>query len=458
MKKQFGMLCAVALAAALAILSACNDPTMLGAELLEGDQFDVNAIDTLTILATTTRGDTLRTYSSTPSSQLRSYMFGDFQDPIFGRTTAALYIQPRMTLGTSSFIRPNFAGSTLDSIVLVLPYDVPGVYGFQKGLMEMFGMDIHELTEEIDAGKNYSSEATFPFNASPLVSHTFSPSLDSLQLITFGANTTPDTVRVRPQLRIQLPFELGQRLLNADTSVYRTDSTFFSILKGLHLRPTAVTGSMLNFLLFSELNGAAGIFVYHNQGGVTRQYQFPIGLASARVVSYRNDYTGAPVAPFIDNTELGDSLVFVQGSEGLSVRIKIPHIRTLQGIAVNKAELMIPIQAFPGDDLIRYPSASQLVLSYYDASGRQLLIRDVTNSIDRLQTFFGGVRIAGASGQPAFYRMNISTHIQRMIDGGLSDEIFLAISPRSERIERSILSGAKHSTAPMRLRVSFTRL
>ena len=145
-------------------IQSCNDPTSIGAELLEEDQANIGFTDTITLSATTIPSDTIRTYS--PSAQIRSYLFGNMTDPVFGTSKSELYLEARL-----SFLQPDFFSIEVDSIVLVLPYDTASFYGTWQ---EEFGLDVFELAEKMDRTADYNSDVSFIFlNFSILLSNLF---------------------------------------------------------------------------------------------------------------------------------------------------------------------------------------------------------------------------------------------------------------------------------------------
>jgi hypothetical protein len=75
---------------------------------------------------------------------------------------------------------------------------------------------------------------------------------------------------------------------------------------------------MLNF---NSQKTWAGVYVYYHQGTEAKEYLFPIYNYISR---YEHDRSGAPVTPFINSYALSDSLVFVQGMQGLLAKMTRP--------------------------------------------------------------------------------------------------------------------------------------
>lgn len=435
----------------LVTLFSCTDPTALGADLLEEDQIGTGFTDTLSLNSYTLEGDSVRTYTSAFSSQLNSYLFGEFTSPVFGRAKSSIYVQARMPRsGSLGVVEPGFAaGDVLDSIILVLPYDTSGFYGLTN---ELFGIDVFELSESIVDTSDYYSNKTFQTNAVPLGSKMFIPSRDSVEIVTF-TSTTPDTVKVPMQLRIPLNQMLGNAFLLADASVYKSDSSFLQFFKGIHLKPSTQNSGLISFSMKSS---RAGIYVYYTRAGKPQEYQLPFNELAARISSYENDYSGTVVQSFINDPQRGDSLLFVQGMSGANAVLEIPNVEALKGLIVNKAELEIFVDGL-GNNLT-YPSLQYLSLLYPTSSGALQVVKDITLAGTRRLSVFGGEFKKAEFGKPAYYKLNISAHFQDMIDGTVSNKLIITAFPKAEEAAFVTLMGARHPLYPIRLKVAYTNI
>jgi len=435
----------------MATLFSCTDPTKLGADLLEEDQISTGFTDTLSLVTYTVEGDSVRTYNQIFSAQLNSYLFGDFTSPVFGRSVSTLFVQARMQRGASGFVlEPEFKDTDLlDSVVLVLPYDTAGYYGITN---EVFGIDVLELSESMVDTKDYYSNQTFQTYPVPIGNKFFIPKKDSIEIITY-TGTNPDTVKVPMQLRIPLNQMLGSAFIFRDTSSYKSDSLFLDFFKGIQLKPSSQNGGLISFNLKSN---AAGIYVYYTRDGKGREYQFPFNALAARVANYVNDHSGTPVATFINNRQLGDSLLFVQGMKGLNTIVEIPNAASLKGLIVNKAELEVFVDGL-GNNL-DYPSLQYLSLLYPRSGDSLQVVSDIAYAGNRRFNIFGGVFEKGTMGRPGVYRMNISAHFQDIIDGVVSNKLYITAFPKPEDAAFVTLLGAKHPLYPIRLKVAFTNV
>lgn len=438
----------------LLFVSACTDPTDIGADLLEGDEAEVGFTDTLSVQATTLKTDTILSYFPVQNAAqaYSSYLLGDMKDPLFGNSTAQIYAQ----LALRNSVADIDATARFDSIVLVLPYDSTNIYG---DLTETYGIAVHRLTQYIDPEQTYYTDISFPSAAVPLGTKEFVPTLDSLTIFDY-VNRTRDTLKVPSQIRINLDRSFGEELLKLDSTTYSRDSLVVSYLKGLHLKPTTKNRGMLSFNL---TDARAGIFLYYTEKDtVPAQLQFNFDPLWTRVVGLDHNYSGTVAERYIGDTQLGDSLVFVQGMSGLFAEIEIPFAEKLEGLVVNKAELELRIASLPGDELAIYEPLPLLLLLSPNEKGEFEAVEDISLiitrlGVNRLIEFYGGNPMNGNPGEPQLYRINLSTHFQKIISKTRSNVLRIVAFNRLQEPARVALYGAKHPQYAIKLKVAFTR-
>ena len=441
----------VLLAIGCLFYAACTDPTTLGADLFDEDQTDILFIDTLTLKASTELGDSAISYNPNASSQLRNYMFGDMTDPIFGQSFASIFLQLKLET-----FNVDLDQARMDSIVLVLPYDSSRFYGNTDIL---FGMDVLRLTEPFEEDVIYYSNQSLQANPVPLGSAEFRPNLDTMEIRSFS-DSGIDTVQVSQQLRIRLSDSFGEELINLSSLYFASDTLFLDYLPGIQLKPSRQTAAMLSFFAGS---GDTGIFLYYTRpDGGARQLQLGLKTSSVYFGENINDYTDAYVEPFINDIKAGEEELFVQGLQGLRTRIEIPYITNLKGIGVNKAELEVRVKTLPEDNLDNYEPIDQLVLLFNQEDDLKL-ISDLAIASDpvfpfELEEAFGGVLLQEDENEPGLYRMNISTHLQEMIDGFRPNELLLAAFRRTENAGRLVIFGPGDSQYGMKINIAYTDL
>ena len=97
----------------LALVFSCNDPTFVGEELLEQDQAEVFFTDTFGLRATTIRNDSVLTFvpPESLSAIFTEFLFGKFEDPVFGRTEAHIFAHLSLLTRNPDFVNADFSDS-----------------------------------------------------------------------------------------------------------------------------------------------------------------------------------------------------------------------------------------------------------------------------------------------------------------------------------------------------------
>jgi len=436
------------------LFTACSETTTLGTGLVEADLENTEFTEDFSIKTSTISDDPVLTFSNLLSAQLTSYLVGDYNDPIFGQVRSSVFAQ----VSVNGAGKPNFAGNTLDSMVLVLPYNAYS-YG---DIASEYTLDVLRINEEViipDGG--LLSDTIFSTDMMPIATHSFVPNnIDSI-FIDIPENDT--TILVAPQLRIPLGQSFAQELFESDEETFVTDSTFVEYFQGFKISAASENDGLFDLSLRS--NSRAGLFVYYSNSDRDTSYQFPISSSDLKFASYDQDVAGSVVETFINNTNSGDSLFFVQGLEGVSGVIELPDLTNLEGdVTINKAELVVSVADLPEDADI-YKEAEQLILSQIDEDGNYIVIEDVASALFSDATTFVTVLNTGRFGgvlteftdRPSTYTMNITAHLQNMLRGTVTNKMRLSVYGREALANRVALYGAGHSEYPVKLRVYYTK-
>ena len=439
----------VSLIFGLLIFCSCNEPTILGADLVEGEQGQIQ-IDTFKISMETIEGDTVVGFNP-DLVNYSNYLFGDFEDPIFGKSTANLYFR----IGGPGFYPGFDTIARADSIVLVLPYDTATFYGNTN---QPFSFDLFELSESLDGDVLYTTDTTLATEPMPLGSYTFTPNgRDSIQIIESSAADKEESVKVAPQLRIRLDELFRDRIANADSLTYESDSIFLEVFKGFFMQATTETNGMLSFDL---VDPRAGIdFYYHKADTVFEKFHFQLNRVI--VPSYNQDIAGSPIEAFIDNQANADSIFFVQGMKGLAVKMELPDISLLQDVIINKAEIELTTVSLPGDDNTLFSSVDQLILSHSPDGDENIRvpIDDISfagSNLENIQDWFGGNIVTGSSENVQTYTMSIASHLQRVIAGEADNILYLQPYLRAQSAKRSVFKGSEAKENSAKLKIFYT--
>ncbi len=433
----------------LIFTAACNDPLFLGSDLLKQDQVGLGYTDTATIYSTTIRQDTFLIYD--PSVKiLDAFLAGNFKDPYFGTTKASIYLQYR--LGTTKL--PDFTGAKFDSLILGIVYDTVRVYGDYKKETQL---NVYRLSESMSSLVSYQSGKTFMVDPAPIGSKTFVPNPTAKISFTDYPGSVRDTV-VSNQVRIRLDDALGNELMTSPDSIFKTNENFLKKFNGIKIEAATENAGML---AFRPLDLNSKITLYYSKNDTSYQFEFIVSSLSARTVSFEHNYSGSFVSPYINNANKSDSLVFLQGMQGTLVKVEMPHITSLNKKIVNKAELEFYLKPLDNDDP-SYVPVQNILIAEKNSSGKYVSINDVLYAITSgseagLNKYFGGTVVEeSVNGNKLFkYKMNISGHIQKMIQGKADNAIYLSVYRRPETANRVALYGTGSVLAP-KVKITFT--
>jgi len=439
--------CLLAAMVLLIMGTACNDPVSIDTGLLQEDQLDLEYREDITLTATSIREDSVLTYSA--GGDLARFPCGNFEDPFLGKTTAEIFAQLRLPTPV------DFQNVSYDSIVLSLAYD--DVFPSYGDISQQHELEIYRLTENMDSSIYYSSRG-FETEAMPVGTYAFTPApTDSVELGVYLPDTII-TMNTPPHIRISLDDMLGEELIDLDSVSYSSNADFVEAFKGINVRPTSDNDGLVAFNLASQYSRLT-LYYTSTIGTGVAEYNYFFTDLSTKTATYSHDYTGSVAESFIDNTTSGDSLVFAQGMSGLNAKVSLPNLSELDNTLINKAELEFYAADIIANDTMLYPPTAQFIVAEENEDGTVVLIEDVNNAIFRanLSSFGGGLTDDSASGMQK-YTVNITTHLQGMIDGTAKDFILIRAFPKESTMSRSIIYGPGHSTFPMKLKVTYTNL
>lgn len=449
MKDLTSWLLFVLFAIALLFTQACNDPTTLGSELLEEDRTQLSFFDTITMKAVQEPGEPVLINSTLNSYP--SYLFGKMRDPIFGISTAEIFMQLQPFEGDIPFLDN---GYIIDSVVLVLPYLPDYYYGRTA---DFFDMTVRRLSDVVSSENNYLSDTTFASEDIPLATVKYQPRFDSVSYINYFGTAFGDTTEANI-LRVPLSNRFAGEIITLDSSVLVSEQAFLEAFQGIHLEPGSTKSGMAAFDIDNPLTG---IYIYYHIDNLLFQYQIRINTGILRYSYLDNDISGTVVEEVIagNTPEEAENVFFTQGMAGSVFRIDFPYLDQLKdrNIIINKAELEMRVGSITNDSSNVFFPAEQLILTYRNEDGQQVLIDDVLVS-SNLEDEFGGVIIDAPGNDPDIYRMNFGTYLQQAIDGIVPPTVYVVVALKGYNAERSIIYGPDHPDYPIKLRVAGTVL
>jgi hypothetical protein len=446
--------------------------------------------------------DNVSTFDTTLSLETVNYLFGDSALPLLGKSLNGSvpeymmgYISNDPQFGTSKgnmyfemkppgykYFFENVKDSlALDSVVLCLKWN--GTWGDTNAVQKI---DVFELVDLLNPDSNYNTQAALRYR-DLLGYRSFQPSLlnDSLYLFREKLNN---------QLRIRLSDEFGQRLLSADSSAgqpYSSDSAFRAFFKGFSLVPDdaggGASGNALMSFALSDTNSYLKIYYTYIKNGIldttSRTWRFPNSSPGGNANRIERDYTGSQLAAHLGRPQGGDSLAFIQTSPGSYTILRMPALdqfKAIKGnVIVHLAEIQmsqIPAPANELNPLFTVPQ--QMYMDFRDTiSGIQTPFLTDAFQTGRFEPrLFGGTAKAttAPNGSPiSTYSFFITRYVQQIITRNTANfpiylyspytvvygspyNFSLAISPLARG--RVKLGGGKHSSAPMRMRIVYSKI
>ncbi|RLD88354.1 MAG: hypothetical protein DRJ09_08600, partial [Bacteroidetes bacterium] len=299
----------------------------------------------------------------------------------------------------------------------------------------------------------YNSRSTFQHYDIAYADLSYKPAPhDSIVL---GEGVFADTVA--PQMVINLSNlspELGQKILNADTTTLDSDSTFREYFKGLFFESEPVTANGALYTVNFMLSGSQLMLYYHNDEKDSLNYRLSANVITARANSYTHDYSLSPVdfkQQVLDgDTLLGFEKLYVQGVGGVKTILRVPDIKDYTDssrIAFNEVKLIIPGVTKP----VIAPERLALVEISGDSSYVPLIDQYEGDS------YFGGTYKSSSNE----YVFRITRYMQSLYSGDKPNQgLYLFVSGASINPEGFVIKGNKYEgdTTGMRLEIIYTNL
>ncbi|NLN96481.1 MAG: DUF4270 domain-containing protein [Bacteroidales bacterium] len=420
---------------AIAIFSAsCTDNNdLIGLNIQPpGEELKYFVTDTFSVFAYSVREDSVKT------DKLGLSLLGSMFDPVFGKTTASIYTELRLTS-----LQLNFGeGAVIDSIILKMAY--VGVYG-DSSTMQTFR--VYEMTENIDIDSSYYSNKITAYG-SQIGFEQIIPPVDSIPV---------DTIKIAPSLRIPLNDGgiLAEKLLSGTSDDYSSNEKFREFFKGIYITADPVDevgkGALLTYNLISD---ATTITVYyHNFEKDSLKYNFTISNASGRYGHYYHyGYADAEESLrqqiISGDTTLGSNKIYLQPLGGVKTYLRFPTITSLgTDISINEAKLILTDND-PSAGFTQPPRLSIGKLT--DDKGKTTILDDQFEG----ETYFGGYY------KDSEYTFRLSRYVQdRILNKDAEDFGLTLLVPAASSVpHRVVLNGTNTDAGKIRLVITYTKL
>ncbi len=422
------------------VFASCKkSPETIGNNLISDDSY-------ISIYHTDTAEIICHSYlDSVATSNAANALLGAMKDPVFGNTEAGFYTQFRPSVAGQSF----GSNPVVDSLVLQLC-----LVGYYGDTTVMQTVHAYELIDSLSFENNYYSHSTVVTGSIDHANgYQFSPRPETKVNI-IGNDTIP-----QPIIRIPLSQELGNQLVNLDTTAFSRPDLFKQHFKGLYVTcaPVGLDGAISSINLTNNTYTLLQLY-YHNAATPDKamRYNFYVTSSDTYFNHFDHDYLqGSPefVSQLMEGQEsLGQSDIYLQTMGGVRAKVLFPNLShwtdTLEGcrLVVNEAKLILPANAALTDSIYKAPK--NFVLVGFSSDTTTYLLPDYLEG----SSFFDGTY--NSSKQSVSFR--ITEYLQHMIDGkkdnlGLS----LGINGASYNASRYVINGPE-ATAGEKMRLVVT--
>ncbi|WP_159521411.1 DUF4270 domain-containing protein [Sunxiuqinia indica] len=442
---------------AFALWNCKDDPNGTGMELLPGSDLKTvgQSVDSESIEAFTEKDGPLKT------DEPNYNVFGTFNDPVFGKTTADMAFHVRL---------PGYPGYAdtlqLDSVVLYLLYKE-----FYGDTITTQSLKVYKLQEDIyidtlsDAG---ASDYSY-YQDVDLKSLAFSTPVGELDFIPKLELDSTGTDTLVQELAIRLDDSVAEELYNADSTQMVNNDTFLDFFKGFYVEPQDIENGG-GLVRISTLSAGSNLTLFYSDheaetDTLIKQYTFSYGInsSSARISSYTHDYSGTAFADQLGaNQSEPDSLIYLQTLGGLRAKINIPNLDDWKDsvqygdYVINKAQLIFQVDTL-ASDYQTYSVPPKLALfaidETYQPGEDEYLYFPYDYGVS--PNLYGGFFYA----EDATYRFNITNHLQAILENEevTNDGFYLSTLYQNEQTRRVVLKGST-SHVGIRLGVTYTKL
>ncbi len=449
--------------ALMALLWGCNDGTIIGEDLVNGEEIDLQYDDDFQLSAKVLKGDSVATFRR--GLPFATSLLGQVKESIFGSYSSELYLS--FTASANNFA-PDYKDAEIDSVVLQLEYDTSAFYGHPNSLMNF---EVYRLTEDFSHEDTIFSNESFDVEMSPLGSKSFVPSgVDSIWLKYRDAEVTDSMLKVSPRFRIALDPLFGTELIE-DTAAIKSDTVLSQHFIGFKIVSTAPDQDRMigfNLLRQGATNSLSRLIVYYTQlttqGFTPQSYEYTI--RPSYFSHFDHDYDDSTVKDILEVEDGGQEVVYVQCMAGVNTEIQLPDLSALKGYIVNSAQLVLTVVDNESQYLTTtYPPHNRFLISKYNKDGKRTLVDDITKGSltfsNALQLLDGRLRKVdlGNGETVKQVKFNITDYIRKVIEGKETDRR-VVITPfgRQESAKRTIFYGADAPEHRIKLRIAYTKI
>lgn len=403
---------------------SCNEPDEVGLGVQPtGDQPGVITRDIDGLTTYTEKEDSL--ISSSKASPL---FLGSINDNETGITAASFYAQVRLG---STVLANTFNGiTTPDSVFLTLGYIKDGIYGDTNSVHHI---SVYQINQEMKDTLHYSTE---DFSILKMLGH-----IDIIPKVNDSVNI--NGINKAPHLRIPLDTAVGGSFMR-ELINHNGEDFYKNYFQGIYVVDSSDgTGSIVSFAASSAFHRM--VIYYHDTSSKT--FELEINGNSVRSLRFKHEYCNSyGVSPQVCNPvfpTMNHDTVYVQSLAGLKTKIMLPdwnQVFNYKKVSINRADLILTIK--DGTDGGLFKPHENLLLVASDSAGKEVLTID----------FFelGGTY----SSTDKQYKLNLTRHLQRILNGNVKDYgLYIIAGGSTSNARRTILNGG----LSMKINITYTQ-
>lgn len=395
----------------------------------QGDQLNVELIDTTSIITYSIKEDSLKTDELDGPSMLGSYI-----DPYFGKMDASIVSQIRLQASVDFALTSGSLDSlVIDSVVMYLA--LQGSFGN----LDAQTFEVYQMNESIDIDSTYHTNKLIT-TTGPNLATGGAIVPDPLSIGYVGGAITEFAI-----LNIPLSInDFGWKMFNesGNTSMSGNDGTgeFVEWYKGLVIKANNPTQSVNEGgIIYTDMvNDFSKVTIfYRDTSGVssahdTISFDFNFNTNCAHFNSVDIDYSNTFVDAQINDSTFGMDVYYLQALGGTKAKIHFPNLTDFIDsgkVVVNKAELVLPIQYSTFDN---FTPSDFLFLTRVDENGDVSFLPDVNES-----NHGGQLDLETNS-----YTFNITRYVNNVFSGDYqNDGLTLVVGGSGITANRVILNG-----------------
>lgn len=387
-------------------LSACknNEGNIVITGQQKSDQLTLFRTDTFTLKTSTVLEDSL------PANNLTYVLFGEFHDPLLGKSKASIYAKMNILAPENNF--PNTIEP--DSALLYIPL-VDGLNFYGNSLTKQ-QIKIYQLDETLIGTNIYYQKQSKP-KLNKNVSTDFYGYIYQQKFDSIGYKK--GKMGLKPGLLIKLSKEFARQLQQMPSEAYQTNEGLLKHFSGIaivaqndELSPREGGFGVLDLANATNINYRAKILLYYND---TSTYIFGFDGRSTII----NSSETGPYPEFVESQlkepNKNYNTTYVQALNGVKTKIEIPYLLNLvqsgshgeNNVGINNATLRLYVDDNTNANYFA-PPRMNLFQPISRSSDRNRLVEDALAS----PTKFGGV----FNDKGRYYQFDITRHLQNVLN------------------------------------------